>query len=86
MDLPLDLFDIPAGQRVQGWRARGLAGGEREAGVVQGTTDLPLDHDALGERAAVVSAAGAHGERSSILANQQDEIVCHLAHQGLAFN
>ena len=54
--------------------------------MVQRTTDLPVRQDALGERAAIVSAVGAHGECASLLANQHDEIVAQLADQGLSFN
>ena len=77
--LIIALFHRPAGERIEGGRAQGLACAQIEARVMPGTPDGILDHKTVGERPAVMRACRPDGEDLGPTAHQQHLLVAAMA-------
>jgi hypothetical protein len=78
-------FNAPAWKRIEGWRTYGITCGEIEARVMQRTSNRRSDHDALGERSAVMRALCADGEELFRATNQQYIVFSDTTGEDLSF-
>jgi hypothetical protein len=83
--LAVPLFYLPATHAAQRRRTQRLAGAQAESRVVPGAAHGVAHHQALGQRAAVVGAGGAHGKQLAAVARQQQRFAMGMAQQHGAF-
>src|SRR5262249_55918154 len=77
--LAVALLYLPARHRIERRRSDRLAGAQAEAGVMPGAAHGVIDHQALGERPAVMRAGRADRENLVAAPGQQHRLVAHAA-------
>jgi hypothetical protein len=78
-------FRAPAWKGIERWRTYGITCGEIEARVMQWASNRLSNHDALGERSAVMGALCANGEELFRAMNQQHIVFSDATSEDLSF-